>query len=144
VAVGGKARSGLVFALVSSLAISGCYWLRYADLARTHAELIEDLSSATLASLEASSRPLEPGEIERLRYPLARAREFAEIARKRYPERASLLALDALVARYAEFIAAVERTRIEPPDLARLREGVSEIHARAADVRSALEREAAG
>ncbi len=133
-----------MFALAASLGISGCYWLRYADLARTHTELIEDLSSATYASLEASARPPAPGEIERLRYPLARAREFAEIARKRFPDRASLAALDVLVARYAEFIAAVERARIESPDLARLGAMVSEIHARAAEVRGALEREEAG
>ena len=144
-AAGGKACLAVVFcALFVSVALSGCYWLRYADLTRTHTELIEDLSSATLASLEASSRPLEPGEIERLRYPLARAKEFAEISRKRYAERASLLALDALIARYAEFIAAVERARIEPPNLAQVAAIVSDIHARAADVRAALEREDAG
>ena len=123
---------------------SGCYWLRYYDLARTHAELIEDLSSATLASLEATDRPLAPGEIERLRYPLSRAREFTEIARKRYPDRESLAALDGLVARYAEFITAVERARVEWPDLDAMRALVADLDARAESVRQAVAREEAG
>lgn len=123
---------------------SGCYWLRYFDLARTHAELIEDLSSATLASLEATDRPLAPGEIERLRYPLSRAREFTEIARKRYPDRESLAALDGLVARYAEFITAVERARVERPDLDAMRALVADLDARAESVRQAVAREEAG
>ena len=135
---------GIVCGLLVALAAPGCYWLRYHDLVRTHAELIEDLSTATLASLEAVDRPLEPGEIERLRYPLGRAREFTEIARKRYPERASLAALDALVARYAEFIAAAERARVAAPDLPALRALAADIGARAANVRAAVEREEAG
>jgi len=139
----GLVNSGLLLALVLPLA-AGCYWLRYHDLARTHAELIEDLSAAALASVEASERPLAPGEIERLRYPLARAREFTDIARKRYADRPSLLALDALVARYADLVAALERARVEPPDVPALRALVADVDQRADAVRAAIDREEAG
>jgi len=135
---------GLLLGGVIASSAAGCYWLRYFDLARTHAELIQDLAEATLASLEATDRPLAPGEIERLRYPLARAREFTEIARKRYPDRESLAALDGLVARYADFITAVERARVEPPDLASMRALVGDLDSRAEIVRQAVAREEAG
>ena len=52
---------GLSLGVAIAVSASGCYWLRYFDLARTHAELIQDLSDATLASLEATDRPLAPG-----------------------------------------------------------------------------------
>jgi len=135
-------RSPVAFLLVCVLALSaGCYWLRYYDLARTHAELIDDLSVAALASVEATDRPLEPGEIERLRYPLARAREFTDIARKRYAERPSLAALDALVSRYADLVAALDRARVEPRDLDALRGLVADVRTRAAAVEAAIDEE---
>jgi hypothetical protein len=131
--------------LICALAlVSACYWLRYYDLARTHAELIDDLAVAALASIEASDRPMEPGEIERLRYPLARAREFTDIARKRYADRPSLGALDALVARYADLVAALERARVERPDVEAIRALVADVRTRAAAVETDIERERSG
>jgi len=135
-------RSPIAYLLACVLALcAGCYWLRYYDLARTHAELIDDLSVAALASVEATERPLEPGEIERLRYPLARAREFTDIARKRYAERPSLAALDALVSRYADLVAALDRARVEPRDLDALRGLVADVRTRAAAVEAAIDEE---
>ena len=132
------------FVICALALVASCYWLRYYDLARTHAELIDDLAVAALASVEASDHPLAPGEIERLRYPLARAQEFTDIARKRYAERPSLGALDALVARYADLVAALERARVEPPNVDAIRTLVADVRTRAAAVETAIDRERAG
>jgi hypothetical protein len=116
----------------------GCYWLRYHDLVETHCELLEDLAVATLAQVEASPPRIAPGDVERLRYPLERAREFLVIAEKRYAGRQSLVALTALVEVYANLIDAVERMRVGMADGAPIAALVGELRARAERVREAV------
>ena len=131
----------LCFAGVLAAVVAGCYWLRYHDLAETHCELLEDLSVATLAEVQASPPRVEPGDVERLRYPLARAREFIVIAEKRYAGRESLVELTALVGVYAQLIEKVERMRVGMTDGADIAPAVADIRAHADRVRAAIARE---
>jgi len=126
---------------VIGVVVAGCYWLRYHDLVETHCELLEDLSVATLAQVEASPPRITPGDVERLRYPLERAREFIGIAEKRYASKESLLELTALVKVYADLIDAVERMRVGMTDGASIPPLVADIRARAERVRAVVQRE---
>lgn len=137
----GRVALLLCFAGVLAVGAAGCYWLRYHDLAETHCELIEDLSTATLAQVQASPPRIEPGDVERLRYPLVRVREFITIAEQRYAGRESLVELTALVGVYAELIEKLERARVGMTDGADIAPIVADIRARAERVRAAITRE---
>lgn len=123
---------------VSGAVVAGCYWLRYHDLVETHCELLEDLSVVTLAQAEATPPQITPGDVERLRYPLERAREFLGIAGKRFAGKQSLVELSALVGVYADFIDAVERMRVGMTDGASIPGLVEQIREHAARVRAAV------
>lgn len=135
------ASRALRLTCVTAVLVAGCYWLRYHDLVETHCELLEDLSVATLAQVEASPPRIVPGDVERLRYPLERAREFIVIAEKRYAGRESLAELTALVGVYAELIGAVERMRVGMTDGAPIPPLVADIRARAERVRATVRSE---
>jgi len=132
-----------IVVLLIAVMAAGCYWLRYHDLVLTHCELIEDLSTATQAQTDASPPRIEPGDVERLRYPLGRAREFIEIAATRYADRESLVELTALVGVYAELIGSLERMRVGVADSETIRALVADIHEHAERVRDAVARESA-
>jgi hypothetical protein len=133
-----RARRLASLTCVLGLVLAGCYWLRYHDLVETHCGLLEDLSIATLAQVQASPPRLTPGDVERLRYPLVRAREFLAISEKRFAGRQSLLELTALVGVYGELIEAVERMRVGMADGSAVPHLVAEIRARAERVREAV------
>lgn len=120
---------------------AGCYWLRYHDLVETHCELLEDLSVATLAQVEASPPRISPGDVERLRYPLERAREFLVIAGKRFAGRGSLAELAAMVDTYAELIDELEAMRVGMTDGAKIPPVIGQIRQHAARVRAAVRAE---
>ena len=146
VSIGGRipapwALRALRLTCVTAVLVAGCYWLRYHDLVETHSELLEDLSVATLAQVEASPPRLVPGDVERLRYPLERAREFIRIAEQRHAGRESLTELTALVGVYAELIDAVERMRVGMTDAAPIPPLVADIRARAERVRATVRSE---
>jgi len=124
------ASRALRLTCVTAVLVAGCYWLRYHDLVETHCELLEDLSVATLAQVEASPPRITPGDVERLRYPLERAREFIRISEPRYAGRESLVALTALVGVYADLIDAVERMRVGMTDGAQISPLVADIRVR--------------
>jgi hypothetical protein len=132
------AARALRLTCVTVVLVAGCYWLRYHDLVETHCELLEDLSVATLAQVEASPLRIAPGDVERLRYPLERAREFIRIAEKRHAGSESLTALTAMVGVYAELIDAVERLRVGMIDAAPIPPLVADIRVRAERVRAAV------
>lgn len=138
----GAVASTLLLAAV--LVLPGCYWLRYHDLVLTHAELIEDLSLATLPRLEESPGSLSPGDVERLRYPLERARQFVEITEKRYAGRESLAALRALVDGYAALLGELERVRVGAASADAAIARIHGVRAQAARVEAAVERERMG
>jgi len=128
-------------ACLVAIAFAGCYWLRYYDLVETHCQLLEDLSVATLAQVEASPRRITPGDVERLRYPLVRAREFLAIAEKRYAAKQSLGELAAQVGVYSDLIDAVERMRVGMTDGSAIPPLVAEVRRHAERVRAAVREE---
>jgi hypothetical protein len=82
-----KVRSGAVAAVILATA-AGCYWWRYADVMRTHCQLLGDMAEKLCAT--AVHPPLSGPALAEYEYPLARARDFARIAAKRCPTRRSL------------------------------------------------------
>src|SRR4029077_16223682 len=107
-AVGARIKAALVLALVS-----GCFWRSYGALASAHVDLLTAMARKH-ADLVASGR-LTAESMPELTYPLERAQAFAREARARSGASPppSLDALDALVARYREFVDALDRVRRE-------------------------------
>jgi len=133
-----RALGVLRLTCVVAVLAAGCYWLRYHDLVETHCELLEDLSVATLAQVEASPPRISPGDVERLRYPLERAREFLVIAGRRFAGRASLAELATMVDTYAELIDELEAMRVGMTDGAKIPLVVEQMRLDAARVRAAV------
>jgi len=133
-----RALAALRLTCVVVVLAAGCYWLRYHDLVETHCELLEDLSVATLAQVEASPPRITPGDVERLRYPLERAREFLVIAEKRFAGRESLAELAAMVEVYANLIEALEAMRVGMTNEGKIPPLVEQIRLHAIRVRTAV------
>ncbi len=105
----------LVPALTSGVlltAAGGCHWLRWRALARTHVDLIEQLAADAVESMSAPQAGLEPADIERLRYPLARARAFADGQRGRFAQAPWLARFDRLLDAYAGLVDWLDRARV--------------------------------
>jgi hypothetical protein len=81
----------------------GCYWYRYGDLMRTHMDVLAG-SAGKLCSLATGGGVVRGGEVE-YAYPLQRARDFARVAAKRCPDRASLARFRQVMALYGEIVA---------------------------------------
>jgi hypothetical protein len=98
---------GICFLLV------GCHWIRYYDLLTTHVELMEGMANDAAEALEAGLYEPRGSEVERLRYPLMRARQFAEVSadwgRTEHSGRKFRRFLDS----YEAFVDAVDRARID-------------------------------
>ena len=73
--------------ITAALGAVGCYWYRYADLMKTHLEVLAAMADKFCTGVPASRGvahvPAEYG------YPLERAQDFARVAAKRCPERRS-------------------------------------------------------
>jgi hypothetical protein len=98
------ALSVVLFAAFALPALSGCYWRQYPRLMETHLSLLLDYGEK-LRELAQDGEKVPPERWGEFTYPLERARDFARIARKRFPDRASLRDFDAAVERYAGLVA---------------------------------------
>lgn len=82
--------------------VVGCYWYRYADLVRTHTELltamVEKLCVQPRSALERRAGFTE------YEYPLERARDFERIVARRCPRRRSLAAFHRVLALYHRIV----------------------------------------
>lgn len=111
-AAGGRVKAAAL-AIVLVTVAAGCFWHSYGNLARTHVALLTALAGKG-ADLVASGR-LTAETMPELTYPLERAQVFAAQARARAGDAppASLNAFEALVARYREFVDALDQVRRE-------------------------------
>jgi len=98
-----------------SATVGGCYWLRYHDLLLTHVDLMSGMASDAADRLSLETRPLEPSDIERLRYPLQRAQRFRDVSRGRRSELGSFRAFEGFVDAYGEFVNDLDRVRVRVP-----------------------------
>jgi hypothetical protein len=100
------AQPGVVKAVLLVLALgaggAGCYWVRYADLMRTHLDVLTATAGKLCARRAAGQPAPPPAEIA---YPLERARDFARVAAKRCPEKRSLAAFHEVLRAYAALVA---------------------------------------
>ncbi len=111
--VGGEGRRVKVAMAVVALLAAACGGRSYARLAATHVDLLTALARKVV-DLVASGR-LTAESVPELTYPLERAQAFAasEVARRRGDSPPSLVAFQALVARYQEFVDTLDRMRRE-------------------------------
>lgn len=96
----------------------GCYWYRYGDLMRTHMDVLAGMARK-LCSLPAEDAARRRGEVE-YAYPLQRGLDFARIAAKRCPDRASLARFRQVMALYGEIVARA----LDAPDRACAKQAV--------------------
>ena len=106
-----KAKRLLV--LVTCLAVvSGCFWRSYGGRMRTHTQLLVSFARKT-GDLVAVKR-FTAQNLPELTYPLERATTFAEETQRHASEAPdSLVAFEALLARYRELVLLADRTRQE-------------------------------
>jgi hypothetical protein len=134
-----------VKAIVVLLALAtGCFWRSYAPRMRTHADLL--VSMAHKGSDLVGANRLTAESMPELTYPLERAQAFANDARSRAGDAppASLAAFDALVARYRDFVDALDRGRRDQRGadaVAALAVPLAQVIAAADAVRAALDAE---
>ena len=97
-------------ALLCVAVVSGCYWRSYPDRVRTHTELLVAFARKA-RDLVATGR-FTAESLPELTYPLERAAAYAAEGRRRAATApASLVAFEALVARYRAFVDLVDETR---------------------------------
>lgn len=138
----GLRRAWLPLLAVVLVAPGGCYWRRYAALVDTHLSLMLGYA-AKLEALAADGRGVPPDRWGELTYPLERARDFARIAAKRFPGRASLESFERAVDAYASLVA--DPGILSRPDAAaEIARRTAALRAAAAETRAVLERERAG
>ena len=124
--------------------LAGCFWRSYGPQVATHTEVLLGIARKG-ADLVGSGR-LTAESMPELTYPLERAVAFAEKARARAGTAppASLVAFEALIARYREFVDALDRARREhEPSAARttLAPPLGAVEAAGQRVREALDAE---
>jgi hypothetical protein len=110
--------------MLCCLAGSGCYWLKYGKLMRTHVDLLLSMA-AKMGDLLEDGRPISTAEFS---YPLERAQDFVRIVGARYGEQRSLREFHHFLEMYAELLKEPERLRKYP-------EGVEGFRTRVAALR---------
>jgi hypothetical protein len=127
--------------LIVCVSATGCFWRKYAPRMRTHADLLVSMAHKGVDLVGADRLTAE--SMPELTYPLERAEAFARDAHARTGDAPpdSLVAFDALVARYRAFVDALDRDRREQRGKAAadaLAAPLAEVVAAADTVRSAL------
>src|SRR5262245_3493237 len=131
---------------LACVVLAGCFWRSYAARMRTHADVMVSIARKGV-DLVATGR-FTAESMPELTYPLERAQHFAGDARRRAGTDVppSLVAFDALIARYRGFVDALDRTRREQRGAdaaAALAEPLRSVEDAAAGVAEALRREGA-
>jgi hypothetical protein len=98
---------------VTAAGAAACGWWRWRELALTHVDLLDALARDAVESLVAPEGGLAPGDIERLRYPLQRAQQFAASNRNRFAGDQWLVRFDALIAAYTQLVDWLDRARTQ-------------------------------
>ena len=124
--------------------VAGCFWRSYGPQMAAHTDVLVGIARKG-ADLVGSGR-FTAESMPELTYPLERASAFAEHVARRSGEArpASLQAFELLVARYREFVAALDRARREQaPEEARraLAAPLAAVEAAGEQVREALHAE---
>ena len=138
-----QARVALVVCVVVvGVSLSGCYWIKYTKLMRTHVELLLDMTDKMGSFLE-DGRAITPRMMNEFLYPLERARDFARITERFHEGRTSLQEFERLLDVYADLLEETERLRILKGDLAGFRERAALVREWAGRVEAALAAEEA-
>ena len=128
--------------LVLCVSLSGCYWLKYTKLMRTHVELLLAMTDKMGSFLE-DGRAITPRMMNEFMYPLERAQDFARIVKRFYAGRTSLQRFENLLAVYADLVQETERLRVLKGALTGFRERAELLQEWARRVEAALVEEEA-
>jgi hypothetical protein len=119
------------------LSISGCYWLKYGKLMRTHIDLLLSMARKLNDLLE-DHRPIVPQEFS---YPLERARDFVRIVSSRYAGQRSLQAFNDFLDAYAEVVKEADRLQRQNEDRSGFRKRVAALQEQGEKVKAILAEE---
>jgi hypothetical protein len=122
--------------------VGGCYWSRYPEVMETHLVLL-DQYARKLESFSGQGREVAIQDWAEYVYPLQRARDFARIAARRYPDRASLARFRETLDRYAVLVDHPSLLATPGGD-EKVRADVAALEQSIAATRLALQREAVG
>lgn len=132
-----------VAAAIVLIAGSGCYFLKYDKLARTHVGVLVAMTEKIEDITHRDGTP--PAALGEYRYPLERAQDFARIAARRFEGRASLQSFRDLCAAYDGMLTTAERMRVGGTDAERaFADAAAAVRTAAARVEDTLDRERAG
>ncbi len=135
-----QARRALASVLL--LLAASCYWSRYEEVMEVHLQVLSQYG-AKLEALARDGRRVPVQDWGEFIYPEERARDFARIAAKRYPDRRSLALFRQVVERYAELVA--DADVLDRPDaFAEVARRVRALERAVAATRLALAREGRG
>ncbi len=128
----------LFFVFLSlSLTLSGCYWLKYNKLMRTHVELLLAMADKVSGLLE-DQRPITPTMMNEFTYPLERAEDFVRIVKRYYAGRKSLHVFEGMLAVYTPLVQEADRLRLLQGDLGGFQKRVRMLREHAERVEAAL------
>lgn len=127
---------------VVCVSLSGCYWLKYTKLMRTHVELLLAMTDKVGSFLE-DGRAITPRTMNEFMYPLERAQDFVRIVKRFYAGRTSLQRFENLLAVYADLVEETERLRVLKGDMTGFQERAELLREWAGRVEAALVEEEA-
>jgi hypothetical protein len=126
--------------LLFLLGLSGCYWLKYGKLMRTHVDLLLSMSKKMSDLLE-DHRTITPNTMDEFSYPLERARDFVRIVSSRYAGRQSLQAFTRFLDTYAELLKEIDQLRMQDGDTTAFHEKLTTLRERGEQVKTTLREE---
>ena len=135
-----RSRRFILLVLSLLLTISGCYWLKYSKLMRTHVDLLLSMSQKMSDLLE-DRRTISPTMMNEFSYPLDRARDFVRIVGQRYAQRRSLQAFTQFLDVYAELVKETDRLRVLQGESSGFHERVDALRKKGEEVKAILAEE---
>jgi hypothetical protein len=133
-------RNILLLAFLFPLSTSGCYWLKYGKLMRTHVELLLSMAQKMSDLLE-DRRTITPTMMNEFSYPLDRARDFVRIVGQRYAERGSLQAFVEFLDTYTELVKETEQLRMQNEGMDGFHDRLVALREQGAQVKAILKKE---
>ena len=129
--------AGMLASLTFASSLTGCYWLKYEKLMRTHIELMLAMTDK-MSRLLADQDSITPTMMNEFLYPLERARDFARIVAQRYEDRPSLAAFHKLLDMYEGVVTETDRLRINAGNHAEFQSRVEALRSQAHQVETIL------
>jgi len=119
---------------IGAFLLAGCVWRSYERIMTIHLEVLSGMVNKVVSIADAGQRPT-PNDVTELTYPLERAQLFLQQFQSRQREK-SYQHFAAFLARYRDFVAAVDNARTDDGRWAGLH---ARIHDEAAGLQAVIE-----